>query len=87
MAEKREIASRSIFAQHAIKAQEIETDLKEVDDAMWAGEGDADAIIEKRGLRQLSDTGAIGGSIYDWRTMEPAARDRMSELMRNDAGN
>jgi aspartyl-tRNA(Asn)/glutamyl-tRNA(Gln) amidotransferase subunit B len=32
---------------------------KEVDDAMWAGEGDADAIIEKRGLRQLSDTGAI----------------------------
>jgi aspartyl-tRNA(Asn)/glutamyl-tRNA(Gln) amidotransferase subunit B len=32
---------------------------KEVDDAMWAGEGDADAIIERRGLRQLSDTGAI----------------------------
>jgi aspartyl-tRNA(Asn)/glutamyl-tRNA(Gln) amidotransferase subunit B len=32
---------------------------KEVDDAMWAGEGDADAIIEKRGLRQLSDTGTI----------------------------
>jgi aspartyl-tRNA(Asn)/glutamyl-tRNA(Gln) amidotransferase subunit B len=32
---------------------------KEVDDAMWAGEGDADAIIEKRGLRQVSDAGAI----------------------------
>ncbi|MEK6243189.1 MAG: Asp-tRNA(Asn)/Glu-tRNA(Gln) amidotransferase subunit GatB [Pseudomonadota bacterium] len=33
---------------------------KEVDDAMWAGEGDADAIIEKRGLKQISDSGAIG---------------------------
>jgi len=32
---------------------------KEVDDAMWAGEGDADAIIDKRGLRQVSDAGAI----------------------------
>jgi aspartyl-tRNA(Asn)/glutamyl-tRNA(Gln) amidotransferase subunit B len=32
---------------------------KEVDDAMWASEGDADAIIEKRGLRQVSDAGAI----------------------------
>jgi aspartyl-tRNA(Asn)/glutamyl-tRNA(Gln) amidotransferase subunit B len=32
---------------------------KEVDDAMWAGEGDADTIIRKRGLRQVSDAGAI----------------------------
>jgi aspartyl-tRNA(Asn)/glutamyl-tRNA(Gln) amidotransferase subunit B len=32
---------------------------KEVHDAMWAGEGDADAIIQKRGLRQVSDAGAI----------------------------
>jgi len=32
---------------------------KEVFDAMWAGEGAADAIIEKRGLRQTSDAGAI----------------------------
>jgi aspartyl-tRNA(Asn)/glutamyl-tRNA(Gln) amidotransferase subunit B len=32
---------------------------KEVFDAMWAGEGDADEIIEKRGLRQISDAGAI----------------------------
>ncbi|HTN28792.1 MAG TPA: Asp-tRNA(Asn)/Glu-tRNA(Gln) amidotransferase subunit GatB [Burkholderiales bacterium] len=32
---------------------------KEVDDAMWAGEGDADAVIEKRGLRQISDAGAL----------------------------
>jgi len=32
---------------------------KEVDDAMWAGEGDADAVIDKRGLRQISDAGAL----------------------------
>jgi aspartyl-tRNA(Asn)/glutamyl-tRNA(Gln) amidotransferase subunit B len=32
---------------------------KEVDDAMWAGEGDADAVIEKRGLRQISDAGTL----------------------------
>ncbi len=32
---------------------------KEVDDAMWAGEGSADEIIEKRGLKQISDAGAI----------------------------
>jgi len=29
---------------------------REVFDAMWAGEGDADAIIEKRGLKQISDS-------------------------------
>ena len=32
---------------------------KEVLDAMWAGEGEADAIIEKRGLKQVSDSSAI----------------------------
>jgi aspartyl-tRNA(Asn)/glutamyl-tRNA(Gln) amidotransferase subunit B len=32
---------------------------KEVFEAMWAGEGDADAIIEARGLKQITDTGAI----------------------------
>jgi len=32
---------------------------KEVFDAMWAGEGAADDIIEKRGLKQISDVGAI----------------------------
>src|SRR5690606_21306902 len=32
---------------------------KEVFDAMWQGEGDADAIIERRGLRQVSDPSAI----------------------------
>ncbi len=32
---------------------------KEVFDAMWAGEGGADDIIEARGLKQITDTGAI----------------------------
>ena len=32
---------------------------KDVFDAMWAGEGTADEIIEKRGLRQISDSGEI----------------------------
>jgi len=32
---------------------------KEVFDAMWAGGGSADEIIEKRGLKQISDSGAI----------------------------
>ena len=32
---------------------------KDIFDAMWAGEGDADAIIERRGLRQISDASAI----------------------------
>jgi aspartyl-tRNA(Asn)/glutamyl-tRNA(Gln) amidotransferase subunit B len=32
---------------------------KDVFDGMWAGEGTADEIIEKRGLRQITDTGAI----------------------------
>jgi aspartyl-tRNA(Asn)/glutamyl-tRNA(Gln) amidotransferase subunit B len=32
---------------------------KEIFDAMWEGEGDADTIIEKKGLRQISDEAAI----------------------------
>jgi aspartyl-tRNA(Asn)/glutamyl-tRNA(Gln) amidotransferase subunit B len=32
---------------------------KDVFAAMWAGEGEADAIIEKQGLKQVSDSGAI----------------------------
>ena len=38
---------------------------KEVFDAMWAGEGDADAIIAERGLRQISDEGAIENIVDD----------------------
>jgi aspartyl-tRNA(Asn)/glutamyl-tRNA(Gln) amidotransferase subunit B len=32
---------------------------KEVFDAMWAGAGAADEIIARRGLRQISDAGAL----------------------------
>ena len=32
---------------------------KEVFEAMWRGEGEADAVIEARGLKQISDAGAI----------------------------
>jgi aspartyl-tRNA(Asn)/glutamyl-tRNA(Gln) amidotransferase subunit B len=32
---------------------------KEIFEAMWAGEGSADAVIESRGLRQITDTSAI----------------------------
>ncbi|MFK8082228.1 MAG: Asp-tRNA(Asn)/Glu-tRNA(Gln) amidotransferase subunit GatB [Granulosicoccus sp.] len=32
---------------------------KQVFDALWTGENDVDAIIEARGLKQISDTGAI----------------------------
>ncbi len=36
---------------------------KQVFEAMWAGEGDADAVIEKKGLKQVTDTGLIEGII------------------------
>jgi aspartyl-tRNA(Asn)/glutamyl-tRNA(Gln) amidotransferase subunit B len=32
---------------------------KDVFDAVWAGEGGVDEIIEKRGLRQISDAGTL----------------------------
>jgi aspartyl-tRNA(Asn)/glutamyl-tRNA(Gln) amidotransferase subunit B len=36
---------------------------KEVFEAMWQGEGDADAVIEARGLKQISDESAIAALI------------------------
>ncbi|SHF00221.1 aspartyl/glutamyl-tRNA(Asn/Gln) amidotransferase subunit B [Microbulbifer donghaiensis] len=38
---------------------------KQVFDAMAKGEGDADQVIEKRGLKQVSDTGAIEKMVDD----------------------
>lgn len=32
---------------------------KEVFEAMWAGDGDADAVIDKKGLKQITDSSAI----------------------------
>src|SRR5690606_4446492 len=42
--------------------------------AMWSGEhgGSADAIIEARGLKQISDTGAISGMIDEVLAANPA---------------
>ena len=47
---------------------------RDVFQAMWAGEnnGDADAIIEAKGLKQISDTGAIGAMIDEVITANPA---------------
>ncbi|NNE75115.1 MAG: hypothetical protein HKN26_15720 [Acidimicrobiales bacterium] len=36
--------------------------------------------------RSIADTGALGGSVYDWRTLEPAARERLDELLGDEAG-
>jgi aspartyl-tRNA(Asn)/glutamyl-tRNA(Gln) amidotransferase subunit B len=32
---------------------------REVFEALWAGEGEVDAIVERRGLRQISDTSEL----------------------------
>ncbi|GAA5232696.1 Asp-tRNA(Asn)/Glu-tRNA(Gln) amidotransferase subunit GatB [Verticiella sediminum] len=47
---------------------------REVFAALWAGEhgGDPDAVIEARGLRQISDSGAIGGMIDEVIAANPA---------------
>jgi aspartyl-tRNA(Asn)/glutamyl-tRNA(Gln) amidotransferase subunit B len=38
---------------------------KEVFEGIWAGEGDADQIIEARGLKQVSDSGALEQLVVD----------------------
>ena len=38
---------------------------KQVFEAMWAGEGDADSIIEARGLRQVSDSSALEAMVSE----------------------
>ncbi len=38
---------------------------KQVFDGIWAGEGDADQIIEQRGLKQVSDSGALEQLVAD----------------------
>ncbi|MEO8305714.1 MAG: Asp-tRNA(Asn)/Glu-tRNA(Gln) amidotransferase subunit GatB [Betaproteobacteria bacterium] len=45
---------------------------KDVFDAMWAGEGDADAIIAAKALRQISDVGAIEGIVEEVIKANPA---------------
>ncbi len=61
---------------------------KEVFEAMWNGEGDADAVIEKKGLKQITDTGAIEAvideiiannaqQVENYRNAEPDKRGKM----------
>ena len=45
---------------------------KEVFDAMWAGEGDPDTIIAKKGLTQISDASAIERLVDDVLAANPA---------------
>ncbi len=45
---------------------------KQVFEAMWGGEGDADAVIEKRGLKQITDSGAIETMIDEVIAANPA---------------
>jgi aspartyl-tRNA(Asn)/glutamyl-tRNA(Gln) amidotransferase subunit B len=45
---------------------------KEVFEALWSGESSVDEIIEKRGLRQISDTGAIEKIIDEIIAANPA---------------
>ncbi len=59
-------ASRVAAAELRRLAQKVEDGtlsgkmVKEVLDAVWAGEGGVDEVIGKRGLQQISDAGAIG---------------------------
>jgi aspartyl-tRNA(Asn)/glutamyl-tRNA(Gln) amidotransferase subunit B len=58
---------------------------KDVLHAMAGGEGDADTIIDKRGLRQISDSGALEAAVKDvlaanrsWSRITAPARRRRS---------
>ncbi len=61
---------------------------KEVFAAMWDGEGDADSVIEKKGLKQITDSGAIESiideiiannpqQVENYRNAEEAKRGKM----------
>jgi len=45
---------------------------KQVFEAMWHGEGDADAVIEAKGLKQITDSGAIETMIDEIIAANPA---------------
>lgn len=48
---------------------------KEVLQGVWAGEGDPDTVIEKRGLKQVSDSGAIEALVTEVLTANAAQVD------------
>lgn len=45
---------------------------KQAFEGMWLGEGDADTVIEKRGLKQVSDTGALEAMVDEVLAANPA---------------
>ena len=72
-----------------IKDQTISSKIaKKVFDAMWNGEGDADTVIEAKGLKQVSDSGALekmvddvlaanGPQVENYRKADEAKRPKM----------
>ena len=56
---------------------------KQVFEAMWQGEGDADAIIEARGLRQVSDSGALAAMVAEVVAANP---DQVAQYRAADPG-
>ena len=61
---------------------------KEVFEAMWNGEGDADQVIDKKGLKQITDSGALEAivdevlannvaQVENYRNAEPDKRGKM----------
>jgi aspartyl-tRNA(Asn)/glutamyl-tRNA(Gln) amidotransferase subunit B len=73
-----------------IKDQSISGKIaKQVFEGMWNGEGDADSIIQARGLKQVSDSGALEAmvdqvvsenpdQVAQYRAAEPAKRKKMT---------
>ncbi|GAB5415858.1 MAG: Asp-tRNA(Asn)/Glu-tRNA(Gln) amidotransferase subunit GatB [Congregibacter sp.] len=56
---------------------------KQVFDAMWAGEGDADSIIAARGLKQVSDSGALEAMVDEVVSANP---DQVAQYLAADEG-
>ena len=50
---------------------------KDVFDAMWAGGGEPDAIIERRGLKQISDAGALEAIVAEVLAANPRSVDEL----------
>ena len=57
---------------------------KQVFEALWNGEGDsADAVIDRKGLKQVSDTGALGAMVDDVLAANP---DQVEQFRGADEG-
>lgn len=56
---------------------------KQVFDALWQGEGEVDAIIEQRGLKQVSDSGALEGLVNEVVANNP---DQVAQYQAADEG-